>query len=223
MKYNYLISFLIFFTISASAQHYSKMSVVVDAENKILHIKQYLTYNNTSNDTLSEIILNDWNHAFSSKKSALANHFSDEFTRSFHLAKEKDRGYTSILAINDVHKKNVQWQRQEKHIDVLKLLLNSPILPCKKETIVLEYSVKIPNEKFTKYGFDKEGNLILKHWYLSPSQYENKQFIQQSNENLDDIPNALTDFEIEIETPSYLKLSSNLEENLLLLFIKSFK
>ena len=210
MKYNYLISFLIFFTISASAQHYSKMSVVVDAENKILHIKQYLTYNNTSNDTLSEIILNDWNHAFSSKKSDLANHFSDEFTRSFHLAKEKDRGYTSILAINDVN------------IDVLKLLLNSPILPCKKETIVLEYSVKIPNEKFTKYGFDKEGNLILKHWYLSPSQYENKQFIQQSNENLDDIPNALTDFEIEIETPSYLKLSSNLEENLLLKVNKNY-
>ena len=55
---------------------------MVDAENKMLQIKQYLTYNNTSNDTLSEIILNDWNHAFSSKKTALANHFSDEFTRS---------------------------------------------------------------------------------------------------------------------------------------------
>ena len=209
-KYLFFIAFFIAFF--ASAQHSSKMNVVVDADNKMLHIKQSLTYNNTSNDTLSEIIINDWNHAFSSKKSALANHFSDEFTRSFHLAKEKDRGYTSILAISDVNKKNIQWERLDKHIDVIKILLNSPILPCKKETIIIEYSVKIPNEKFTKYGFDKDGNLILKHWYLSPSQYENKQFIQQSNENLDDIPNALTDFEIEIETPSHLKLSSNLDE-----------
>lgn len=212
MKYNYLFIFLLIFTISASAQHYSKINVVVDAEKKMLHIKQRLTYNNTSNDTLSEIILNDWNHAFSSKKSPLANHFSDEFIRAFHLAKEKDRGFTSIIAISDINQNNIQWKRQEKHIDILKISLNSPILPCKKETIILEYSVKIPNEKFTKYGFNKDGNLILKHWYLTPSQYKNKQFIQQSNENLDDIPNALTDFEIEIETPAHLKLSSNLEE-----------
>ncbi len=209
-KYSFFIAF--FIASLTSAQHSSKMNVVVDAENKILHVKQYLTYNNISNDTLSEIILNDWNHAFSSKNSLLALHFSDEFIRAFHLAKEIDRGYTKIQSIIDAHQNSIRWERQNKRIDLLKVILNSPILPCKSETLFLEYSVKIPNEKFTKYGFDKDGNLILKHWYLSPSQYKNKQFIQQSNENLDDIPNALTDFEIEIETPSHLKLSSNLDE-----------
>ena len=214
-KYSFFIAF--FIASLTSAQHSSKMNVVVDAENKMLHIKQSLTYNNTSNDTLSEIIINDWNHAFSSKNSLLALHFSDEFIRAFHLAKEIDRGYTKIQLIIDAHQNSIRWERQNKRIDLVKVILNSPILPCKSETLFLEYSVKIPNEKFTKYGFDKDGNLILKHWYLSPSQYKNKKFIQQSNENLDDIPNALTDFEIEIETPSHLKLSSNLnEENQLL-------
>lgn len=212
MLKHYSFFLVLFLTFSVAAQHHSKMKVIVDAENKMLHIKQYLTYNNISNDTLSEIILNDWNHAFSSKNSPLALHFSDEFIRAFHLAKEADRGYTRIQSIIDNHQNNIQWERQNKRIDVLKIILNSPILPCKSETIFLQYSIKIPNEKFTKYGFNKEGNLILKHWYLTPSQYKNKQFIQQSNENLDDIPNALTDFEIEIETPAYLKLSSNLNE-----------
>ena len=174
-KYSFFIAF--FIASLTSAQHSSKMNVVVDAENKMLHIKQSLTYNNTSNDTLSEIIINDWNHAFSSKNSLLALHFSDEFIRAFHLAKEIDRGYTKIQLIIDAHQNSIRWERQNKRIDLVKVILNSPILPCKSETLFLEYSVKIPNEKFTKYGFDKDGNLILKHWYLSPSQYKNKKFI----------------------------------------------
>lgn len=210
LKFNYLYKFFMLFTITTTAQHYSKMNVFVDAEEKILHIKQYLTYNNISNDTLSEIILNDWNHAFSSKNSPLALHFSDEFIRAFHLAKEIDRGYTKIQSIIDVHQNSIRWERQNKRIDLVKVILNSPILPCKSETLFLEYSVKIPNEKFTKYGFDKYGNLILKHWYLTPSQYKNKQFIQQSNENLDDIPNALSNYEIHLEAPINLEIASNL-------------
>lgn len=207
-KYAFFIAF--FIANLTFAQHSSKMNVVVDAENKMLHIKQSLTYNNTSNDTLSEIIINDWNHAFSSKNSLLALHFSDEFIRAFHLAKEIDRGYTKIQSIIDAHQNSIRWERQNKRIDLLKVILNSPILPCKSENLFLEYSVKIPNEKFTKYGFDKDGNLILKHWYLSPSQYKNKQFIQQSNENLDDIPNALSNYEIHLEAPVNLEIASNL-------------
>jgi hypothetical protein len=68
------------------------MSVRINVEEKTLLVNQVLTYNNTSNDTLKYIILNDWNNAFSSKSSALAKRFSDEFIRSFHLATEKERG-----------------------------------------------------------------------------------------------------------------------------------
>ncbi len=210
MLKNYLTFLMLFLAISNFAQHSSKMNVVVDAENKILHIKQSLTYNNTSTDTLSEIIINDWNHAFSSKNSLLALHFSDEFNRTFHLANETDRGFTSIQSIIDSQQNLIKWERKNNQIDIVKVILSSPILPCKSETLYLEYSVKIPNEKFTKYGFDKDGNLILKHWYLTPSQYKNKQFIQQSNENLDDIPNALSNYEIQLETSTNFEITSNL-------------
>jgi hypothetical protein len=55
--------------------------------NKTLNIQQELTYFNQSNDTLSSLILNDWNNAYSDVNTPLARRFSDEFYRGFHLAK----------------------------------------------------------------------------------------------------------------------------------------
>lgn len=188
------------------------MNVRLQPDEKTLLVKHVLTYNNTSNDTLKEIVLNDWNNAFSSKNSALARRFSDEFTRAFHLATDEDRGSTTINSIIDTNFTTIQWERPKGIVDLVKLHLNHPILPCSKQTITLFYNVKIPNAKFTKYGFiANEHKFILKHWYLSPSRYENKQFVLQSNENLDDIPNAFSDYEIEFELPEKYTISSNLE------------
>ena len=85
------------------------------------------------------------------------------------------------------------------NIDLIKVELNEPILPCTKQTFTFIYEVKIPDSKFTKYGYDNIGRIILKNWYLNPSRFEHKQFIKLSNENIDDIPNAFSDFDIEFE------------------------
>jgi hypothetical protein len=66
------------------------MFVEVNAANKTLNIQQELTYFNQSNDTLSSLILNDWNNAYSDVNTPLARRFSDEFYRGFHLAKKKN-------------------------------------------------------------------------------------------------------------------------------------
>ena len=197
---------------STAAQHSSTMNVKVDVAKKLLYVKHTLIYNNISNDTLKHIVLNDWNNAFSSKSSPLAKRFSDEFSRAFHLAKEEDRGNTSIKSIVDSNSNNISWERPSEKVDLVKITLNNPILPCSKDTIHLLYLVKIPNAKFTKYGFDADGSIALKNWFLNPSRYENKQFVQQSNENLDDIPNAFSDFEIDIEIPENYSIASNLSE-----------
>ena len=210
LKNKFLYFLILLVSLSIQAQHFSKMQVTVDSKNHLLHISQDLVYNNTSNDTIDAIVLNDWNNAFSSKNSALAKRFSNEFIRSFHLAKEIDRGYTQIHSISDFEDTPHVWERPINQIDLIKISPKSPILPCEKRLFRLKYTVKIPNEKFTKYGFDKSGTLFLKHWYLSPALYENKQFVMHSNENLDDIPNAKSDFEILLDVSKNYELSSNL-------------
>lgn len=199
------------FTSIGMAQHFNAMKVRVNPEAKIVLIQQELTYQNSSPDTLKTIVLNDWNNAFSSKSSALAKRFSDEFIRAFHLANESDRGYTQINSVTDEKFQTIQWNRNEKTVDILEITLNQPIQPYSSQKITLTYSVKIPNNRFTKYGYDSNGKMYLKDWFLSPARYENRRFIAQSNENLNDKTNALSNYSIEVELPSNYHLVSNLK------------
>lgn len=192
------------------AQHNSDIKVRVNVATKIVMVQQHLTYNNTSADTIHSIILNDWNHAYSSKNSILAKRFSDEFTRTFHLAKEEDRGHTKINNVIDSEFQTLNWKRNDKQIDILEIELENPILPYSSQKINLIYSLKIPNEKFTRYGFHNNGKIYLKNWLLFPAIYKTGKFVKQSNSNLDDAYNAFTNYTISIEVPAKYKVSSNL-------------
>ncbi|RTZ04189.1 aminopeptidase [Flavobacterium bomense] len=186
------------------------MSVVLNIEKKTLDIKQEIIFNNQSDDTLTSIVLNDWNNAFSNKNTPLAKRFSDEFYRGFHLAKEEERGSTINLIITDATQQFLSWQRTEKNPDYVVVQLKNPLLPNQKINLNLSYITKIPSEKFTKFGYHNNGTVNLKNWYLTPARYENHAFIKNSNNNLDDIANAISNFEIDLKIPTTLEATSDL-------------
>lgn len=192
------------------AQHHSKMDLSVNLESKTIYVLQDLTYVNASKDTLHTIVLNDWNNAYSDKNTPLAKRFSDEFYRPFHLAQNIDRGSTTITNLTDINSISINWSRPENHPDLVVLTLNQPLLPGQKTVIRLSYGSKIPNEKFTGFGFSASGALTLKNWFLTPARYENSQFIQYSNLNLDDCTNAPSDYTVSIRVPSNYKITSDL-------------
>lgn len=210
MKNHFLVYILLILQTFVFAQHTSNIKIRVDVETKIILVQQNLIYNNTSSDTLYSIVLNDWNNAFSSKNSTLANRFSNEFTRTFHLAKEEDRGFTKINNIIDNDFQTLNWKRNENQIDITEIELETPISPNSSQEINIIYSLKIPNEKFTRYGFNNEGKIYLKNWLLFPAIYQNGKFIRQSNSNLDDAYNAFSNYNISIEVPKNYKVNSNL-------------
>lgn len=210
LKSIHFILLFLFVHVSVWAQHSNFIKIKVNTETKELIVQQEITYNNTTNDTIKFILINDWNNAFSSKSSALAKRFSDEFSQIFHLAKENDRGFTKITNVLDSNYETVKWDYYLEKVDVLKLFLNQAILPFSSQKITLNYILKIPNEKFTKYGFNNEGKIYLKDCFLSVSRYENKKFVVQSNENLDDISNATSDYILEVEIPKNYMLFSDL-------------
>ncbi|MEZ0007236.1 hypothetical protein ABH942_002615 [Flavobacterium sp. 28YEA47A] len=202
----------LFFSLTGNAQHHSKMNVEINSEEKSAYVQQEITFNNQTGDTLTSIIVNDWNQAYSDKNTPLARRFSDEFVRSFHLAHDEDRGKTENITIIDQDDLFLKWHRFEKHLDVIEINLRERLAPNEKITLKLTYRVKFPNDRFTKYGWNDKGEFNLKNWCLTPARYENHQFIKYSNNNLDDIANAATDFDITLKLPPGLLATSDLDQ-----------
>ncbi|TDE53486.1 aminopeptidase [Flavobacterium sp. GT3P67] len=187
------------------------MKAELNAENKTLKIQQQIIFFNQSDDTLTSIVLNDWNNAFSNKNTPLAKRFSDEFFRGFHLAKEEERGSTKNVTILAVNKSVLFWERTDKNPDLIEVKLTENLLPNQKIVLHLTYVTKIPSDKFTKYGYNNNGTIHLKNWFLTPARYENHDFLRYSNTNLDDIANAYSSFEIDLKTPKNFEAISDLK------------
>jgi hypothetical protein len=181
------------------AQHHSKMTVTADMKTNTLTIDQEITFYNQTDDTLTSIVLNDWNNAFSDKQSPLGKRFSDEFYNKFHMASEEELGGTINLIIEDANQKAFTWERTKKNPDYIAIVLHQTLLPNQKVKLHLTYIEKIPSDKFTKYGYFEKYGMHLKNWFLTPARYENKQFVKYSNENLDDIANAVSDYDIDLK------------------------
>lgn len=209
--YKIVLYFLIVFSsIGTLAQHQSKMIVELVPATHTLRIQQEITFTNQSNDTLSSIVLNDWNHAYSDKNTPLAQRFSDEFYRGFHLAKDSERGGTSNLTILNFEKLFLSWNRSTENPDLITVDLRDKLMPNQSVTLYLTYFSKIPSNQFTKYGYASNGNLNLKNWYVTPARYENSAFVKYSNCNLDDSANGTVDFFIQFKIPKEAVLTTDL-------------
>jgi hypothetical protein len=210
IRYIFIACILFFYTSKHYAQHYSKINATANLDKKTVEIVQEITYFNASADSLETIILNDWNHAFSEKNTPLAKRFSDEFYRGFHLAQTFERGGTDHLNIFDTNGKALFWERKIKSPDLLLLKLDEKLAPNQKIVLNLSYTAKIPSDKFTKYGFTNLGGMSLKNWFLSPALYENHAFVTYNNDNLDDVANAVCNFDIDLKVPKNIQVTTDL-------------
>ena len=140
------------------------MTVELNAVTKKLNIQQEITFYNNSKDTLNSIVLNDWNNAYSSKSTPLANRFSDEFYNGFHLAKDKERGSTINITILNSDHLFLNWERPKENPDLIMVRLREKLAPNHKTTLIVTYTVKIPSDQFTGFGYGDNGSFNLKNY-----------------------------------------------------------
>lgn len=209
----YFICFtLLVFTSVVTAQHQtSKASITLDVKAKTLFINQEIEYTNSSEKPLGLIVLNDWNNAFCSRSSALSKRFSDEFVRSYYYANESELAKTTVFSITDNEGIALVHNRSVEQVDLIEVIFRKPLAPKQTTTLKISYEVRLPNDKFTGYGFNSNQKIEIKDWLLFPARLEDNNFLRYSNENLNDAPNATTDFEISLITSEPMMITSNLE------------
>lgn len=204
---NWFLTLLYFTTTLCIGQHVHQVKAIYDENSHTLKIDQTTKFK--SSIALDSIVLNDWNHAYSNKKSPLGYRFSDEFVRSFHLATQSELGNTNLQSI------------QINGIDISSSIKrNFDLISFKNTfgdefTLHLQYTLTLPDAKFSGYGYDKKGNVILKDWLIIPSKIENGKMVYFHNENLFDAaldPSIFTiEFDIVSNSKTFLYTNANLE------------
>ncbi len=189
------------------AQHQISLEVVLDTLSTELSISQDMLLVNATSKPLDEFYFLDWANSFSDKTSPLGQRFAENFEASFHFEKDKDRGHTTIenwmingeLAI---------YERPE--IDQIKLNLAQTLMPGDSIRTQLRYKIKVPKDKYTRFGVDNKGNYHIKYWWITPAAFDDS-WIVYSHKNLDDFVMAPVLLEARFQYPAHLKFKTDLD------------
>ena len=204
----FLFSLLLFSSIGRiHAQHENILTAKLDGQTKELTIQQEFLYKNSSDSTLDVLYFNDWANAYANKNTGLAKRFAEEFKKSLHLAKNDERGHTTIMSVVDDAYRGLKWERTKEE-DILKIKLNAPLLPGESTKLFLTYTVQLPENKFTPYGYGKNNTYYLKDWYLTPAVFDDVWHLY-SNKNLEDLYTEITNTTVNFTYPDSLYLASN--------------
>ncbi|MGB5981114.1 MAG: aminopeptidase [Nonlabens sp.] len=182
------------------AQHKTEITAQLNDSLDELVISQKITFNNSSENQLSEIYLMDWANAFSSTETPLATRFAEDFKNKFQFSKDRDKGAT-LIELDTIIDNSYILTRPQGHPDILKVSVLNPIEPGEKRELVFNYKVIIPDDDFTGYGKNSNGEYALKYWYLHPAIYQNGEWKFYSHKALNDFIASPMDFEIRLETP----------------------
>jgi len=209
LRKSFLFLPLFWAVLAMGQQHYNEITATLDGDSHKISIKQRLTYYNNSSSTLKVLYFNDWNHAYSSNTTPMSKHFGDDFDRSLHLAFEKERGFTTITSLVDNNYQGLEWERTRNQ-DVLKVTLNDSLIPGDHAELFFTYTVQLPDDKFTRYGYNSEGEYYLKDWYLTPAVFDGEWKLY-SNKGLEDLYTEVTASKISFTFPKGLFLGSNFD------------
>ena len=151
-----LASYLIFHTPSYSQDHYWQQQVnyVIDVTlNDVDHTLdgfEKLEYINNSPDTLHFIWFHVWPNAFKNDKSAFSEQEIQSGKTDFYFSDREERGYINRLDFR-IDGQVARTEDHPQYIDIIRVILPTPLPPGSKVNIETPFHVKIPNN-FSRGG-----------------------------------------------------------------------
>lgn len=128
-----------------------------------------IEYINNSPDTLNFIWFHLWPNAYKNDKTAFSDHLVENGNTNFYFSSKEEKGYINRLDFK-VNNITVSTEDHPRHIDIVKIILPSSLLPGKQITITTPFHVKLP------YNFSRGGHegqtYQATQWYPKPAVYD---------------------------------------------------
>ncbi|MBL7744857.1 MAG: M1 family metallopeptidase [Chitinophagaceae bacterium] len=130
-----------------------------------------IEYINNSPDTLKFIWFHIWPNAYKNDKTAFSDQFLINGNTKFYFSDKEQKGYINRLDFK-VNNVTAEMEDHPEHIDIIKLVLPSPLPPRQRITITTPFHVKLPYN-FSRGGHDGQSYQATQ-WYPKPAVYDNK-------------------------------------------------
>ncbi len=209
-----LLVLMISFAIKAGGQalpDYTINATLSTDENQ-LKVNQKIIYTHSNDFSTKTIILNDWNHAYSSTESPLAKRLVEEYNRSFYLSKKSKRGQTIINEIL-INGQAATWERVPSQIDLIQIDLKEEIQKGAIVKLQLNYALTLPDAKFTGYGIKSKTAYFLENSFIRIALQDTEGWTPISHLDLEDTPHSYGNYTINFTLPQGLKIETNLIPN----------
>ena len=145
------------------------LNVTLDDHAHALDGQLTLTYHNHSPDTLRNIWFHLWPNAYKNDRTALSDQLLENGETAFYFSDPADRGYINGLDFR-VDGTAAKTQDHPSDIDILNVLLPTPLRPGDSITITTPFHVKLP-KNFSRGGHRGQQYSITQ-WYPKPAVYD---------------------------------------------------
>jgi hypothetical protein len=195
------------FSLTISAQNNITVNAKFDPDKKEISISQDISIINTTSKVLDSIYLYDWNNSYSSRDTQLADRFAEEYSTKLHFSKDEEKGFTSIKNIQ-YNSENLLYNRIQP--DIIAVEIQEKLQPNDSITLHLNYILKLPSDKFTRFGITTKTNVKLKEWFIIPAKLTDD-WVYYSNKDLDDLFFPNSTINLTITTPTSHKIISDFD------------
>lgn len=159
-----------------------------------------IVYKNNSPSTLEFIWFHIWPNAYKNESTALLQQIKNDKDRS---KKMENVGTGSIdglaFKVNDMAAKT-EAHSNPQYIDIVKLLLNKPLLPGDSVTISTPFKVILP-PYFSRSGF-ADGEFMACQWYPKPAVYDKNGWHEFPYLDMGEFYSEYADYAVSITLPS---------------------
>jgi hypothetical protein len=175
-----------------------KINVTLNDIEKSLQGFETIVYKNNSPANLDFIWFHIWPNAYSSENTALFKQIKNDKSRK----KTKEQySFGSISGLDfKVDDKSIKVEPHPEHVDVIKLILASPLKPGDSVRITTPFVVKLPGY-FSRAGY-ADGEFIVCQWYPKPAVFDKNGWHEFPYLDMGEFYSEFGRFDVSITVPS---------------------
>ena len=205
-----LLIFFLLLSEVVQAQYFQQkvdvdLRVRLNDQNHSLDGQASYLYTNRSPDTLRYIWFHLWPNAYKNDRTAMSEQMVQHNDNRFYFSKPSDKGYINQLAF-EVNGVKANTLDHPTHIDIIQLVLPTPLMPGATVSITTPFHVQLPLN--VSRGGHVGNSYQITQWFPKPAVYDHKGWHPMPYLDQGEFYSEFGDYTVEITLPQDYRVAA---------------